>query len=102
MKKRAHEISIRVERTYLTSDSETTIYLLRVRKENRWYRVRKHLQRRIQRAAPMIFRLSIALLAAVLSGAILIPAVEAERGYVAYGGEYLYIAFIFWIVFKLI
>lgn len=101
MKKRAHKDSILVERTYLTGDSTAKIYLLQVHRESRWSRFLKKVDRQIQRAGPIITRLSIALIAAMLTGIILIPAVEAERGYVAYGGEYLCIGLIYWAVFKI-
>lgn len=101
MKNQVRNISILVERKYLTNDSTMTIYLLRVHKESRWIRIVRELKRQAQKAGPLIFRFVVALLVAMLSAAILIPVAVAERGYVAFGGEYLGIGLTFWMVFNL-
>lgn len=100
MRKRVHDFSILVERTYLTSDSDITLYLLRVHPESRKIKILKRVRKKIRKAKSLLIRLSISFIIAVLAGILLIPAVEAQRGYVAYGGEYLFIGLIFWVTFK--
>ncbi len=101
MKNQVRDSSILVERKYLTNDSTTTIYLLRVHKESRWIRIVRKLERQAKKAVPVICRLTVALLFAMLAAVILIPVALAERGYAAFGGEYLGIGLVFWVAFKL-
>lgn len=101
MTRRSHKDSIIVEAKYLTGDNTVKLYVLHVRRESKWSRMTKKIDRFFYRIEPLIIRFSIALVATILLGMILIPVIEIARGYFAFGGEYLCIALFFGMAFKL-
>lgn len=63
--------------------------------------MRKRLHNFTRKIEPYIIRFSVALIFSMTVAMVLIPALIIRRGQVAYGGEYLCIALIFYIIFKL-
>ena len=81
----------------ITEDSKVRVYLSKVRK-GKWQATRRF----IKKAAPHVLRLLGAVALTYLYSAWSIEQAFIQRGYKAYGGEYLIIPFVFYGVYKVL
>ncbi len=87
---------------YITEDSEVRLYLLKKQKSG-WPTVRRLLKRAfglLKKASAFMLRLSGAAALTCLYAVNAIEHAYLQRGYEAYGGEYLVIPFVFYAAYK--
>lgn len=93
---KVYEVRILVEREHHTENPKVRIYLSPVR-QSIWPKVKKICKWVIH----MAIRIFISVIITFPFGVWSVRAAYLERGYVAYGGEYLFIAAIFFAIFKI-
>lgn len=93
------EVCILVEKTLVTGDKSTDVYILRKRKMQS-NRLSESIQEFLLKVEPYVFQFAVALAVTIISGFILVPIAETERGGPAFGGEWLALILIFWVSLK--
>lgn len=92
--RKMHKMLLVVEHKYLTEDSEVRIYLSKVQ-ESRWPKIKRF----YKKALYTIIRILVSVIITLLFKVWVIEYAYNERGYKAYGGEYLLIMWVFIIAY---
>lgn len=92
-----YKMQLIVEHKYITEDSETRIYLSKVR-ESKWPAVKRICKKLIS----TIHQLLLAAIVTLPFGIWSIRYAYHERGYKAYGGEYLFMVLVYYMTLKVL
>lgn len=95
--RKIERIQLGIEPKYITEDSEVRIYLSKMQ-ECRYSKIK----RAYKKILDLIIKLFISVTVTIPFGTWAIRHAYIERGYVAYGGEYLFIMLVFFIIYKVL